>query len=100
MKKKRSIGTALKHLKTTASREFKGGLKGAHRRPSMLQLENASTGVDHAQKSPGVALARGEDDEEFEDRNRTVRRRNMPHHPFRPEEVPYMQAYSQILLEK
>ena len=41
-----------------------------------------------------------EDDDGFDDRNRTVRRRNMPHHPFRSEDVPYMQAYSQILLEK
>ena len=39
-------------------------------------------------------------DDGFEDRNRTVRRRNMLHHPFRSDDVPYMQAHNQMSLEK
>ena len=50
---------------------------------------------------PGsIGLRRAEDEDGFDDRNRTIRRGNMPHHPFRSEDVPYMQAYNKILLEK
>ncbi len=100
LKKKRSLGRALKSLRSS-SRDLTGSLRGTKRVPFPLQLEESSVltiGSETLPSSSGQRLV--EDDEGFEDRNRTVRRRNMPHHPFRSEDVPYMQAYSQILLEK
>ena len=97
LKKKRSLGDALKSLKT-ASRDFTGTLKGAARAQFSPQPEDTSMASEDLPGS--VGLRRVEDEDGFDNRNRTVRRRNMPHHPFRPEDAPYMQAYSQVLLEK
>ncbi|KAI0962376.1 hypothetical protein AcV7_001233 [Taiwanofungus camphoratus] len=58
--------------------------------------------IKHAESpqdtSDGLTVE-SEDEDSFDDQNRTVRRRNMPHHPFRREDAPYMQAYSPALLE-
>ena len=62
----------------------------------VVQLED--TGSEILTGSAGVRAL--EEDDGFEDRNRTVHRRNMPHHPFRSEDVPYMRAYNQMSLEK
>ena len=100
VKKKRSLGQALKSLRSS-SRDFTESLRSTKRVPLPLQLDDTpilTVGSETLPGNHGQRLA--EDDDGFEDRNRTVRRRNMPHHPFRSEDVPYMQAYSQILLEK
>ncbi len=69
--------------------------------PYPLQLEDTSILTVASEILPGSAGVRAaEEDDGFEDRNRTVRRRNMPHHPFRSEDAPYMQAYNQMSLEK
>ena len=103
LKKKRSFGQALKALKTS-SLDFTETWRGTKRVPMPLHLEDvsaANVSTDpHWHSTRSAVPRRTEEDEGFEDRNRTVRRRNMPHHPFSPEDVPYMQAYSQALLEK
>ena len=102
LKKKRSFGQALKALKTT-SLDFTETWRGTKRVPLPLQLEDVSAA--NVSRDPQLYSARPTgprrtEEDGFEDRNRTVRRRNMPHHPFSPEDAPYMQAYSQVLLEK
>ncbi|KAL7285518.1 hypothetical protein ACG7TL_000620 [Trametes sanguinea] len=97
VKKKRSLGQALKALKSSQS--SLEGSKARKRVPFPLQLDDTSFTTVASEDMPGSIGVRREEDDGFDDRNRTVRRRNMPHHPFCYEDVPYMQAYSQILLE-
>ena len=98
LKKKRSLGQALKTLRSS-SRDLTSTIRGP--KPNPLQLEDTSILTIGSEILTGSAGVRAlEEDDGFEDRNRTVRRRNMPHHPFRSEDVPYMQAYNQMSLEK
>ncbi|KAI0334340.1 hypothetical protein GY45DRAFT_1431564 [Cubamyces sp. BRFM 1775] len=97
VKKKRSLGQALKALKHSQSTP--GHSKAYKHVPFPLQLDETSFSTIRSEDMPGSSGVRREEEDGFDDRNRTVRRRNMPHHPFRYEDVPYMQAYSQILLE-
>ncbi|KAI0640010.1 hypothetical protein C8Q77DRAFT_1152924 [Trametes polyzona] len=97
VKKKRSLGDALKALKpSTQSSDHPKNLK---RIPPVPPVDDTSLLTVDSEDLPGSMGLRREEEDTFDDRNRTVRRRNMPHHPFRYEDVPYMQAYSQILLE-
>ncbi|KAI0673733.1 hypothetical protein C8Q78DRAFT_1067995 [Trametes maxima] len=98
VKKKRSLGLALKALKSS-SQSTSDHPKPSKRIPHPLQLEETSLLTVDSDELPGTMGLRREEEDGFEDRNRTVRRRNMPHHPFTYYDVPYMQAYSQILLE-
>ncbi|CDO73044.1 hypothetical protein BN946_scf185007.g98 [Trametes cinnabarina] len=98
VKKKRSLGQALKALKSSQSSH--DGSKAIKRVPFPLQLDDTSFTTVASEDMPGSVGVRREEEDGFDDRNRTVRRRNMPHHPFCYEDVPYMQAYSHILLEK
>ncbi|KAI0828909.1 hypothetical protein BC628DRAFT_1178336 [Trametes gibbosa] len=95
--KKRSLGLALKAFKS--SHTSYDHPKSPKHMPVAQQLEDTSLQTIDSEDLPGSIGVRREEDDNFDDRNRTVRRRNMPHHPFRYEDVPYMQAYSQILLE-
>ncbi|KAH9897812.1 hypothetical protein C8Q73DRAFT_819387 [Cubamyces lactineus] len=97
VKKKRSLGQALKALKHSQSSP--GHSKAYKHVPFPLQLDESSFSTVRSEDMPGSSGVRREEEDGFDDRNRTVRRRNMPHHPFRYEDVPYLQAYSQILLE-
>ena len=104
LKKKRSFGQALKAFKTP-SLDFAETLRGGRKR-APLPAHQEDSYEANVSADPHSLLARSagprwdEQEAGFEGRNRTVRRRNMPHHPFSPEDAPYMQAYSQILLEK
>ncbi|EIW64149.1 uncharacterized protein TRAVEDRAFT_68021 [Trametes versicolor FP-101664 SS1] len=95
---KRSIGEALKSLKPSSHGHNRS--KTSKHTPPALHLDETSFQTVDSEDLPGSIGMRREEEDAFDDRNRTVRRRNMPHHPFRYEDVPYMQAYSQILLEK
>lgn len=96
---KRSIGEALKSLKPSSHGPHNRSKTSKHTPPA-LHLDETSFQTVDSEDLPGSIGMRREEEDAFDDRNRTVRRRNMPHHPFRYEDVPYMQAYSQILLEK
>ncbi|KAI8990596.1 hypothetical protein BD414DRAFT_535882 [Trametes punicea] len=97
VKKKRSLGQALKALKPSSS--SLDSSKASKRIPFPLQLDDISFTTVGSEDMPGSSGLRRREEDGFDDRNRTVRRRNMPHHPFAYEDVPYLQAYSQILLE-
>ncbi|KAI0778770.1 hypothetical protein BD413DRAFT_117240 [Trametes elegans] len=97
VKKKRSLGQALKALRTPS--QSSDVPKPPVPVPFPFQLDETSVNTVRSEDLPGSMGLRREEDDTFDDRNRTVRRRNMPHHPFRYEDVPYMQAYSQVLLE-
>ncbi|KAI0362889.1 hypothetical protein BV20DRAFT_323638 [Pilatotrama ljubarskyi] len=99
VKKKRSLGQALKALKSS-SQSSPDDSKTRKHIPLPLQLDDTSFLTVESEDSPGSMGHRREEEDGFDDRNRTVRRRNMPHHPFSYDDVPYMQAYSQVLLEK
>ncbi|KAI0360973.1 hypothetical protein OH77DRAFT_1433228 [Trametes cingulata] len=98
VKKKRSLGQALKALKSS-SQSSPDNSKTHKRVPLPLQLDDTSFSTVESEDMPSSTRHRGQEEDGFEDLNRTVRRRNMPHHPFSYDDVPYMQAYSQILLE-
>ncbi|KAH9849271.1 hypothetical protein C2E23DRAFT_870791 [Lenzites betulinus] len=97
VKKKRSLGHALKAFKS--SQPSYDHPKSFKHFPMTQPPEDTSALTIDSEDLPGCIGMRREEEDGFDDRNRTVRRRNMPHHPFRYEDVPYMQAYSQILLE-
>ncbi|OBZ79066.1 hypothetical protein A0H81_01444 [Grifola frondosa] len=107
LKKKKSLGQALRVFSSDSSfSKDNNALRNATKKtsksvPFPLRLEDKiSIPVPPVPPLPSATLTvGGETKDTFEDLNRTVLKRNMPHQPFRPEDAPYMQAYTQMMLE-